>query len=671
MPDDVSIPAEVLALVARSNSLGRDRRITNYGGGNTSCKVEVEDPVTGESRHLLWIKGSGGDLGSLTVDGLAVLDLDRVRALRRRYRGPEDEARLMGLLAYCRYGPAGPSPSLDTAFHALLPAAHVDHTHATAIVTLATCARGPELVRELFGDRVAWVDWRRPGFALAVELLELVEGRPELEGVVLAGHGLVSWGDTSEACEATTRSIIDAAADLVAARTTAPPAPRRTSTPRPAALAPHLRRVCSTDRRSVAAFVDAPEVLGFLDNPTARELVDRGTSCPDHLLRTRDRPLFLDLDADRDLRVQIDEAHRAYRDRYRAYYERHADADSPPMRGADPRVVLVPGVGMWTFGADARDAAITAEYYRQAMEIMQAAEGLGGYRPLSDRERFDIEYWDLEAAKLDRRPPPPALQGVVALVTGAASGIGRAVALALGAAGAAVVAADLDRPGADAVADEIESGGGAGTGIALDVADEDSVIAAVEATVERYGGIDVLVNSAGVASGEPLLDTTAEGWNEVAAVFGRGTFLLSREVARAMITQGCGGDIVHIVSKNAVVAGPGNVAYAAAKAAQLHQVRLLAAELGAHGIRVNAVNPDAVVRGSGLFRGEWAEARADAHGVSVEDLPSFYASRTLLGEEVLPEHVAAAVLALVDGTFPRTTGAYLPVDGGLPAAFPR
>lgn len=674
LPNQVPVPSEVDGLIARSRSLGSEPWITNYGGGNTSAKAEIEDPVTGERRRLLYVKGSGGDLGSLTLDGLAVLDLERVLALRSRYRGEPHEDELVGMLAYCRFGPPGPAPSLDTAFHAFLPAAHVDHTHATAVIALATSARGEELTRECFGERVGWLEWRRPGFTLAFELLALVEAHPDLEGVVLGGHGLVSWGETAEHCEAVTRGIITRAAEFVAARTSVLPAPAgdASTAARAARLTPRLRGLCSTDGRVVAEFRDDPDVLAFLASPRARELAEAGTSCPDHFLRTRARPLFVSPAAGvEELAEAAAVAHAAYREAYRAYYGAYAEAGSPPLRGADPRIVLVPGMGMWAFGPNAREAAITADYYRQAMAIMLAADQLGGYRPLPDRERFRIEYWDLEAAKLTRRPPAPPLEGSVALVAGAASGIGRAIAGTLARSGVAVVVADLDGEGADRVVEEITEAGGAAVSVPLDVTDTGSVAAAIEAAVRAYGGLDVLVNSAGVARAGELLATTTDDWDAVSAVFGRGTFLLSREAARVMVDQGTGGDIVHVVSKNAVVAGPDNVAYGAAKAAQLHEVRLLAAELGRYGIRVNAVNPDGVVRDSGLFRGEWAEARADAHGVDVEDLPTFYASRTLLGEEVLPDHVAAAVLALVDGTLPRTTGAYLPVDGGLPAAFPR
>lgn len=667
-------PPEVNRLIDRSRSLGSEPWITNYGGGNTSAKAELEDPITGEPRRLLYVKGSGGNLGTLTREGLAVLDLDRVLALRRHYRGEEHEDELSDLLEHCRFGPPGPAPSLDTAFHAFLPFAHVDHTHAKAVIALATSAHGRDLTEECYEGRVGWLDWQRPGFTLAFALLDLLETRPDLDGVVLGGHGLVSWADTSEACEQTTRSVISRAAEFIAARSSppSPPTPDESAPARALELAPSLRGLCSSDGRVVAHFCDEPDVLAFLASDRAAELAGAGTSCPDHFLRTRPRPLFVSPPEDDDeLLDRVQAEHAAYRDAYVAYYERHARPDSPPLRGADPRVVLVPGVGMWTFGPSAKEAAITADYYRQAMEIMLAADQLGGYQPLSDAERFRIEYWPREVAKLSRRPPAPPLQGSVGFVAGAASGIGRAVAEALAQKGMAIAVADLDEARAEEVASRIDAEGGTAFGLRVDVTDETSVRDAIAATVHTYGGIDVVVNSAGIARANPLLSTTIDEWDTVAAVFGRGTFLLSREAARVMIDQGTGGDIVHIVSKNAVAAGPDNVAYGAAKASQLHQVRLLAAELGRHGIRVNAVNPDGVVRDSGLFEGEWAEARALAHGVDVDELPSFYASRTLLGAEVLPSHVATAVVALVDGTLPRTTGAYLPIDGGLAPAFPR
>ncbi len=675
MPSPTLHP-EVVDLIERSRSLGSEPTITNYGGGNTSCKIEAEDPVTGEHRRLLYVKGSGGHLGSLTADGLAVLDLDRVRSLDRLYTDQEHEDELVSYLGYCRFGPPGPAPSLDTAFHALLPAAHIDHMHAAAVITLATSAEGAKLTAECFQGRVGWVDWRRPGFTLAHDLLALLEDEPTLDGVVLGGHGLVSWGDSAAGCEDTTRSIIATAERFVSRRTTYPAArvvdqdaPRRAT-----AVAPILRAACSSDRAMVAEFRCDPDVLAYLGSPRAAALADAGTSCPDHFLRTRARPLFVPVAEDAPverIRDEIGVATERYRRMYRDYYRRRARADSPPMRGADPTVALIPGLGMWAFGPTARDASITADLYHQAMGIMHSADQLGGYEPLSDDERFRIEYWDLEVAKLDRRPPPPPLQGRIALVAGAASGIGRSVARTLADAGAAVTVADLDHERAREAAADLGSSGSQVDAVAIDLTDERSVRDAVGAVVLARGGLDFVVNSAGIAMADGLEHTTAADWDSMAAIFARGSFLLSREAARVMVDQGMGGHIVHIVSKNAVVATPGNAAYASAKAAQLHLVRLLATELAPHGIQVNAVNPDGVVRGSGLFDNEWGRARAEAHGVTVEDLPAFYAARTLLGEEVRPEHVARAVLALVDGTLPRTTGSYLPVDGGLTAAFPR
>ncbi len=672
-------PTEVMELISRSRSLGSEPGVTNYGGGNTSCKVEMDDPVTGKRRRLLYVKGSGGDLGTLSLDGLAVLDLDRVLELNRLYVDEDHEGDLMELLEFCRFGPPGPAPSLDTAFHALIPAAHIDHTHPTSVTALATSAEGPELTRRCFGGQVGWVDWRRPGFTLARDLAELLRDRPGLRGVVLGGHGLVSWGDTAVDCEETTRWIISTAATFISGLVGAAPVVRvevggESTRARILELGPRLRGLCSADGHMVAEFRDDPELMAFMASDRCADLVDAGTSCPDHLLRTRARPLLLPPVGERSevpTRDELETAAARYRDRYRSYYESLADPSSPEMRGADPRVVLVPEVGMWSFGPTAREASIIADYFQQAVEIMTSADRLGGYEPISDLERFRIEYWDLEVAKLARRPPPPPMQGRVALVVGAASGIGRSVASMLVDAGAEVIVADLDQGRATEVAGELGSDGRRPLPLGVDLSDECSVREMVEAVVMARGGLDVVVNSAGVARADPLEETSTADWDLLSSVFSRGSFLVSREAARVMIDQGMAGHMVHVVSKNAVVAGPGNVAYSSAKASQLHLVRLLATELAPHGIRVNAVNPDAVVRGSGLFENEWGRARAAAHGVSLEDLPSFYAGRTLLGQEVLPEHVARAVRVLVDGTLPRTTGAFLPVDGGMPASFPR
>jgi rhamnulose-1-phosphate aldolase/alcohol dehydrogenase len=673
--------AEVEALIARSHVLGSDPRVTNYAGGNTSVKVHGVDPATGAPVRLLYIKGSGGDLGTLARSGLAVLDLDRILASKKSYRGVEHEDEMFPLLEHhCCFGAQTAAPSIDTASHAFIPATHVDHVHPDAIIALATAKDGERLTRECFGDEVAWIPWHRPGFELAMMMERAF--RPGVKGMVLGGHGLSSWGETSEECERTTLAIIGRAERfirergrpepfgvVVSGREPLPVDERRSIA---AEIAPVIRGLCSTDKHVVGHFDDSDVVLEFISGEKAEALSRRGTSCPDHFLRTKIRPLFLDVpySAGREAIVaRLRELHAAYREEYAAYYARHADADAPAMRGADPALVLMPGVGMFSFGADAQTARVAGEFYVNAINVMSGAEALSEYEPIPEAEKFRVEYWSLEEAKLKRRPAPKTLTGKVALVTGAASGIGKAIAERLAAEGAVVVIADIN---ASREALAIELGGpDRATAVACDVSDEASVDEALRAACLAYGGVDIVVNNAGLSQSAPLVETTAESWDRQHRVMARGSFLVSRAGARAMIEQGRGGDILYVVSKNAVFAGPNNVAYGAAKADQAHQVRLLATELGPHGIRVNGVNPDAVVRGSGIFAGEWGDQRAATYGVPREELGRFYAERTLLKREVLPEDVAAVVYVLVSGELGLTTGTIVPVDGGVPGAFLR
>ncbi|MFI6175534.1 bifunctional aldolase/short-chain dehydrogenase [Nonomuraea sp. NPDC051191] len=673
-------------LLGRSHRLGADPRNTNFAGGNTSAKGHAPDPVTGQDVELLYVKGSGGDLGTLKEDGLAVLRLDRLRALAGVYPGVEREDEMVAAFDYCLHGRGGAAPSIDTAMHGLVEAAHVDHLHPDAGIALATARDGEELTRRVFGDRVVWVPWRRPGFQLGLDIAAVKEANPQAVGCVLGGHGITAWGATSQECEARSLEIIRTAEEYLAANgrpdpfgpVLHEPLPEAERHARAAALFPVVRGLASSDLRQVGHYTDTPEVLDFLSRAEHPRLAALGTSCPDHFLRTKVAPLVLDLPPDAPLERAVErlrELHAAYRADYTAYYERHAGPDSPPMRGADPAIVLVPGVGMFSFGKDKQTARVAGEFYVNAINVMRGAESVSAYAPIPESEKFRIEYWELEEAKLRRMPKPKPLAGRVALITGAGSGIGAATARRLAAEGACVVLADRDLGAAEKVAAEIGAGAyrasDAAVAVGVDVTSEEQVVAAVRAAVLAFGGVDLVVNNAGLSLSRSLLETSLDDWDLQHDVMARGSFLVSRECARVLIGQGMGGDIVYISSKNAVFAGPNNVAYGAAKADQAHQVRLLAAELGEHGVRVNGVNPDGVVRGSGIFASGWGANRAAVYGVEEERLGEFYARRTLLKREVLPEHVAAAVFALAGSELTHTTGLHVPVDAGVAAAFLR
>jgi rhamnulose-1-phosphate aldolase/alcohol dehydrogenase len=694
-----SAPPVVRDLVDRSNRLGADPRNTNYAGGNTSAKGTAPDPVTGVDVELLWVKGSGGDLGTLTEQGLAVLRLDRLRALTGVYRGVEREDEMVAAFDYCLHGKGGAAPSIDTAMHGLVDADHVDHLHPDSGIALATAADGEALTRECFGDRVVWVPWRRPGFQLGLDIAAVKAANPQAIGVVLGGHGITAWGATSEECEARSLEIIATAQRFIDERAAArasdgrghpfgavvsghEPLPEAERRERAAALLPVVRGLASTDAPQVGHFTDTDAVLEFVAREKLAPLAALGTSCPDHFLRTKVRPLVLDLPATapvEDVVARLRELHEVYREDYRAYYERHAGPDSPPMRGADPAIVLVPGVGMFSFGRDKQTARVAGEFYVNAINVMRGAETISTYAPIDEGEKFRIEYWALEEAKLRRMPRPEPLATRVALVTGAGSGIGRAIARRLAAEGACVVVADLDGEAAAAVAGQIGEellgsparAADVAVPVTVDVTDAAAVAAAVREATLAFGGVDLVVNNAGLSISKPLLETTERDWDLQHDVMAKGSFLVARETARVLIAQGMGGDVVYISSKNSLFAGPNNLAYGATKADQAHQVRLLAAELGEHGVRVNGINPDGVVRGSGIFAKGWGAQRAAVYGVPEEELGAYYAQRTLLKREVLPEHVAAAVFALTAGDLSQTTGLHVPVDAGVPAAFLR
>ncbi|PRB75407.1 bifunctional rhamnulose-1-phosphate aldolase/short-chain dehydrogenase [Arthrobacter sp. MYb214] len=683
MSNTIATRTTAQELIQRSNRLGADKKNTNYAGGNTSAKGTAKDPVTGEQIELLWVKGSGGDLGTLTEKGLSTLRLDRMRSLVDAYPGVEREDEMVAAFDYCLHGKGGAAPSIDTAMHGLVNANHVDHLHPDSGIAIATAKDGRELTARIFGDKVAWVDWRRPGFQLGLDIAAIKDANPQAVGCILGGHGITAWGDTSQESESNSLWIIDTAAAYLdehgAPEPFGPVVPgfepldeeeRRT---RAAALAPSIRGLASTDKPMVGHFSDDQRVLDFLSRQKLAQLAALGTSCPDHFLRTKIKPMVLDLPATAGVSEQIarlEELHAQYRADYQAYYEAHKDLDSPAMRGADPLIVLVPGVGMFSYGANKQTALVAGEFYLNAINVMRGAEAVSSYTPISDVEKFRIEYWALEEAKLQRMPKPKSHAGRIALVTGAASGIGKAVAQRLAAEGACVVIADLDLDKAQAAAAELGTADVA-VGVAANVADAHAVQRAIDEAVLAFGGLDLVVNNAGLSLSKPLLETTEADWDLQHDVMAKGSFLVSKAAAKVLIEQKLGGDIIYISSKNSVFAGPNNIAYSATKADQAHQVRLLAVELGEHGVRVNGINPDGVVRGSGIFASGWGAQRAATYGVAEEDLGQFYANRTILKREVIPENIADAVFVLTGPELTRTTGLHIPVDSGVAAAFLR
>jgi len=673
----------VKELLARSNRLGSNPKITNYAGGNTSSKGEAVDPSTGEVVEVLYVKGSGGDLGTLKASGLAALYLDRMRALVNVYRGVEFEDEMVALFDYCSFGRGGAAPSIDTAMHGLVEYAHVDHLHPDSIIALATSLDGEALTKKCFGDEILWVDWRRPGFQLGLDIAKIARENPSAHGCVLGGHGLTTWGTSSEECEARSRQAIEKAEKFLLENGKAAPfgknlasraaLPSEERLAKAAAIAPSLRGIASQDNRMVGHFNDSEVVLDFISSEALDRLAALGTSCPDHFLRTKISPLVVDVDSSATTEEIISKAHdehNLYREKYEGYYKKYATPESPAIRGADPLIILVPGVGMFSYGKDKQTARVAGEFYINAINVMRGAESVSVYRPIDESEKFRIEYWDLEEAKLRRAPKPKALAGRIALVTGGGSGIGKATAERLAAEGACVVIADRDFDAAVKVAEEL-GGPDKAVAVSVDVTSEEAVANAVAQSALAFGGVDLVVNNAGLSISKPLVDTSVTEWDVQHNVMARGSFLVSRESAKAMIAQNMGGDIVYISSKNSVFAGPNNVAYGATKADQAHQVRLLAAELGSYQIRVNGVNPDGVVRGSGIFASGWGAQRAAVYGVEEEKLGEYYAQRTILKREVLPEHIAAAVFVLAASELPLTTGLHIPVDGGVAAAFLR
>ena len=670
-------------LISRSNRLGADPKVTNYAGGNTSAKATITDPISGKPTSLIFVKGSGGDLGTLKEEGIAVLYTDKVHELKNVYPGEQREDEMVALFDYCLFGKGGAAPSIDTSMHGLVDKLHVDHLHPDSIIAFATSADGPAITKKCFGDEILWVDWRRPGFQLGLDIAKIAAENPNAKGCILGGHGLTTWADTSDECEKRSLDAIKKAEDFIKANGKSEPfgasiakykalaeAERRA---RAAQLSPILRGVASQDARMVGHFTDSDVVLDFIASQSLQKLAALGTSCPDHFLRTKVSPMVLDTEPGADLEqvtARIRTLHEEYRASYSAYYNRHATKESPAIRGADPLIILVPGIGMFSYGKDKQTARVAGEFYVNAINVMRGAEALSTYAPISELEKFRIEYWDLEEAKLRRMPKPKALAGQIALVTGGASGIGRAIVQRYFDEGACVAIADRDLEGAKKLIAEMGNSERL-LAVGVDVTLEDQVAAAVNATTLAFGGIDILVNNAGLSLSKSLVDTTVSDWDLQHNVMARGSFLFSREVAKAMIVQKMAGNILYIASKNAVFAGPNNVAYGATKADQAHQVRLLAAELGEYGIRVNGINPDGVVQGSGIFASGWGANRAAVYGVEEEKLGAFYAQRSILKLEVLPSHIAAAAFAFVAGDLPLTTGSHIPVDSGVASAFLR
>lgn len=676
-PQHASALDESGLLLYRSSLLGADLSLTNFGGGNTSAKLLAADPLTGQSTPVLWVKGSGGDLGSMKLDGFATLYMDRLLRLERHYRGPDGDDEIAALLPHCTFGLNTRAASIDTTLHAYLPFAHIDHIHPDAVIAIAASVDGAELTQRIYGARIGWLPWRRPGFQLALDLRAAIAAQPDLEGIVLAGHGLFTWGDSSLSCyENSLTTVAQAVVFLndaqrgrrifgAPAHADKPASERKTCA---ADLLPRLRALVSEGQPKIAHFRDDPLVLEFVGAERARALAAIGTSCPDHFLRTKIKPLIVDPAADD---AALAAAIEIYRADYTAYYERCCQPDSPPLRDPNPIVVLLPGVGMATFAKDAATARIAAEFYVNAINVMRGAESVSRYQGLDEREAFGIEYWALEEAKLRRMPPPKHLTGRIAYVTGAAGGIGSATCRSLLQQGAAVFLVDRDATALQATATALSSQFGADNvrTAVVDVTDEAAVIASFTQCAADFGGVDILVANAGIASAAAIEDTTLELWRKNYGVLVEGYFLVAREAFKSMKRRG--GSIVFIASKNALAASPQTAAYGSAKAAELQLMRVLALEGGPHGIRVNAINPDAVLKGSGIWNGEWQSARAAAYNIDTSELQAHYRSRSLLKRDVLPEDVAAAVVFFATDESAKSTGNILNVDAGHAGAFPR
>ncbi|HEY4108010.1 bifunctional aldolase/short-chain dehydrogenase [Puia sp.] len=670
---------EVALLIYRSNLLGADLRLTNYGGGNTSCKAIAKNPLTGKETEVMWVKGSGGDLGTLKRSGLAALYVDRLLSLKNVYRGIKHEDEMVELFNHCIYDLNSKAPSIDTPLHGFLPFAHVDHLHPDAAIAIAAAKDGEKITKELFGGKIGWVPWQRPGFDLGLKLRQCLDENPGIRGIMLGSHGLFTWGDTAYESYINTLEVIERCAQYLedhigkkapvfgGARIQSLPKEERKA--KAAALAPVLRGFCSSKTKMIGHFTDDDRVLEFINSNDLARLAPMGTSCPDHFLRTKISPLVLEGTRPEDLAPQFE----SYRKMYADYYNTCKHPNSPAMRDPNPVVILYPGVGMFTFSKDKQTARVAAEFYINAINVMKGAEAVSSYTSLPRQEAFNIEYWLLEEAKLQRMPKPKALSGRIALVTGSAGGIGKAIAKKFADEGACVIINDNDQQRLESARKEFQQQYGRDTfiGEILDVTNAEGIRKVYEAAALAFGGVDIIVNCAGLSISKPILDHTEKDWDILYDVLVKGQFLVTQAGVETMRKQGIGGDVLNIVSKNGLVSGPNNAAYGSAKAAQLHLSRLNAAELGPDKIRVNVVNPDAVISDSKIWEGAWAEGRAKAYGVTVAELPAYYAKRTLLNEIILPEDIANACFVFVGGLMNKSTGNMLNVDGGVAMAFVR
>ncbi|MDC6367618.1 MULTISPECIES: bifunctional aldolase/short-chain dehydrogenase [Flavobacteriaceae] len=675
---------QVALFLYRSNILGSDLRITNYGGGNTSCKTIERDPLTNEEAEVMWIKGSGGDIGTLTRAGIAGLYTERLRNLKNVYEGLHDEDRMVGLFNHCVYDLDSRAPSIDTPLHGLLPFKHIDHLHPDALIAVAAAKDSEKVTKEIWGDTMGWVPWQRPGFDLGLQLEKCLNENPGIRGIVLGSHGLFTWGDTSYECYVNSLEVIEMASEYIAKKIeekgnifggqkieSLPAAERKEKA---AQLMPMLRGLCSSENRMIGHFTDTDIVMQYINSNDLRRLAPMGTSCPDHFLRTKIQPLVLDLSTSEDLSdtekllERLNPAFEQYRKEYQEYYESCKRSNSPAMRDSNPVIIIYPGLGMFSFAKNKQTARVASEFYINAINVMRGAEAITEYTSLPRQEAFDIEYWLLEEAKLQRMPKEKPLSRKVALITGGGGGIGKAIADKLADEGANVVLTDIVEDRLKAAANTY--GKDVATYAVCDVTSAESIAEAYKTACLEFGGIDIVVHSAGLAISKPLGDTTEKDWDILQNVLVRGQFELSKQAVALLQKQGLGGDLISIASKNGLVSGPNNVGYGTAKAAQQHMVRLLAAELGSHNIRVNTVNPDGVIVGSKIWEGEWAEGRAKAYGITVEELPAHYAKRNLLNKIIQPKDIANGVFALV-AILDKSTGNIINVDGGIANAFVR